>query len=141
MDFYQQTLMDHYRYPRNRGTLEGADFKSGLYNPSCGDKVSMEGCVQDGVLIKVMFEGTGCVISQATASLLTELVLGKSIEDIVALDNEFLHTILGMELGPIRFKCALLPLQALQEGVARYMQSRSNNTCSTTQNLCEPSNK
>lgn len=122
MDLYQQTLMDHYRYPRNRGTLESADFKSGLYNPSCGDKVSMEGCVQEGVLIQVAFEGTGCVISQATASLLTEVLVGKSIKDIVALDNEFLHTILGMELGPIRFKCALLPLQALQEGLATFIK-------------------
>jgi len=141
MDLYQQTLMDHYRYPRNRGTLDNADFKSGLYNPSCGDKVAMEGCVQEGILIKVAFEGTGCVISQATASLLTEFVLGKSLEDIVGLDNEFLQTMLGIELGPIRFKCALLPLQALQEGIARYMQSGSDNACSTTQNLCEPLNK
>jgi nitrogen fixation NifU-like protein len=122
MDLYQQTLMDHYRYPRNRGTLDNADFKSGLYNPSCGDKVSMEGCVQEGILTKVVFEGTGCVISQATASLLTEVLVGKSIQDIAALDNEFLHTILGMELGPIRFKCALLPLQALQEGLATFIK-------------------
>ncbi len=141
MDLYQQTLMDHYRYPRNRGTLDNADFKSGLYNPSCGDKVAMEGCVQERILTKAVFEGNGCVISQATASLLTEALVGKSIEDIVALDNQFLHTMLGTELGPIRFKCALLPLQALQEGIAQYMQLRSNNTCLTTPNLCEPLNK
>lgn len=141
MDLYHQTLMDHYRYPRNRGTLDSADFKSGLYNPSCGDKIAMEGCIQERVLIKIAFEGIGCVISQATASLLTELVLGKSVEDIAALNKEFLQAVLGIELGPIRLKCALLPLQALQEGVASHMQSRSNNVCSTTQSLCEPLSK
>jgi nitrogen fixation NifU-like protein len=123
MDLYQQTLMDHYRYPRNRGTLDKADFKSGVYNPSCGDKVAMEGCIQERVLIKIAFEGTGCVISQATASLLTELVINKSIDDIAALNKEFLQTVLGIELGPIRLKCALLPLQALQEGVAAFIKS------------------
>jgi len=141
MDLYQQTLMDHYRYPRNRGTLENPDFKSGLYNPSCGDKIAMEGCIHENLLIKVAFEGTGCVISQAAASMLTELVLGTSIEDIAAFNKELLCTTLGIELGPIRLKCALLPLQALQEGIAGYIQSRSDNTCSTTQNLCEPLSK
>jgi nitrogen fixation NifU-like protein len=141
MDLYQQTLMDHYRHPRNRGTLDNADFKSGLYNPSCGDKVSLEGCIQEGVLTAIAFEATGCVISLATASLLTELVIGKSVEDIAALNKEFLQTVIGIELGPIRLKCALLPLQALQEGIAIHMQSRSNNECSTTQSLCEPLNK
>ena len=124
MDLYQQTLMDHYRYPRNRCTLDRADFKSGLYNPSCGDKIAIEGCIEDGVLIKIAFEGSGCVISQAAASLLTELVCNKLIEDIGALNKEFLPAALGIELGPIRLKCALLPLQALQEGIATFIKDR-----------------
>jgi nitrogen fixation NifU-like protein len=114
--------MDHYRCPRNRGTLDNADFKSGLYNPSCGDKVAMEGYIQENVLTKVVFEGTGCVISQATASLLTELVIGKSLDDIKTLNKDFIQDQLGIELGPIRIKCALLPLQALQEGIDTFMK-------------------
>ncbi len=119
---YQQQLMDHYHNPRNQGTLDNADFKSGVLNPSCGDSVAMAGIVENRRLIIVMFQGSGCVISQATASLLTENVKGKLIDDIMVLDRHWIAQLIGMELGPVRLKCALLPLQALQEGIVHYQK-------------------
>jgi nitrogen fixation NifU-like protein len=135
---YQAELLDHYRNPRNRGELVHADFSSGQYNPSCGDRVQFQGRfltpagldqdvqthdtqvqnTQDK-LEAIAFTGVGCVISQATASLLSERVLGYSPAQILALDKNFITELIGMELGPTRLKCALLPLEALQQGVAQ----------------------
>ena len=120
MNLYQELLMDHYRYPRNRGTLENPDFTSLHHNPSCGDSVQFAGHVKKNQVVSLVFQGRGCVISQATASLLSDTVTNKNIADICALDKDFVLSMIGMQLGPTRLKCALLPLQALQEGVATY---------------------
>ena len=116
--------MDHYRYPRNKGRIKNPDFTSGSINPSCGDSVSMQGCIANNSLSQVVFEGKGCVISQATASMLAQAVIGKPCDQVCSLDKEFVLSMIGIDLGPIRLKCALLPLQALQEGVAQYINSR-----------------
>lgn len=116
---YQAELLDHYRNPRNRGELAHPDFSSGQYNPSCGDKVQFQGRFLEDKLEAVAFTGVGCVISQATASLLGERVLGYSSAQILALDKDFIIKLIGMELGPTRLKCALLPLEALQQGVTQ----------------------
>lgn len=80
--------MDHYRNPRNRGILPGADFTTGQYNPSCGDSIALQGKVLNGILIHLMFEGSGCVISQASASLLTEYSVGKAVEELANFDTD-----------------------------------------------------
>lgn len=116
---YKDVLNDHYRNPRNKGTLENPDFASGDSNPSCGDAVAMQGFITDGKVTAVVFEGVGCVISQATASLLTQNVVGKTIEEILALSAEDIQTMIGISLGPLRLKCALLPLYALQQGLKK----------------------
>jgi len=118
-NLYQDILMDHYHHPRNRGRLASPDFSSMSHNPSCGDSVQFEGRIQDGAVIELAFEGSGCVISQAMASMLTEKLVGKAGGEILALDKEYVIGILGMELGPTRLKCALLPLQALQSAFAK----------------------
>ncbi len=117
---YQELLLDHYRYPRNRGSLATPNFFSKQYNPSCGDSVQFEGCISGKMIKKVVFKGQGCVISQATASMLSEVAKGKVLHEIKALDKDFIMRMIGMQLGPIRVKCALLPLIALQEGIATY---------------------
>lgn len=117
---YQHQLMDHYRNPRNRGALEGPDFKSGVFNPSCGDSVAIEGVIKDHVITHLVFQGSGCVISQATASLLTQAVRGKAVHEVVLLDRNWIMRLIGIELGPVRLKCALLPLEALHEGIRQY---------------------
>jgi nitrogen fixation NifU-like protein len=109
--------MDHYRFPRNRGTIEKPTFCHDELNPSCGDKISMSGIVKDGVLTKVAFTGTGCVISQAAASMLTEEVVGKAVVDIQELSGDLVKELVGLPMGPTRFKCALLSLQVLQHGL------------------------
>jgi len=117
---YQAVLMDHYRRPRNRGTLDKADFSSGRYNPSCGDSVTFEGKVVDGVIAQLAFDGFGCVISQATASMLSDALVGKTLAEIADLGGDFVRELIGIELGPVRLKCALLPLQAVQAGALSY---------------------
>lgn len=132
MNMYQETLLDYYRNPRNKGYIVQPDFTSQLYNPSCGDKVSFEGKIQKNAIDAIAFQGHGCVISLATASMLAEHVNGKSIDDIHALTPECILSLIGISLGPTRLKCALLPLQALQEGIAQYQAKAT--PCSTEQN-------
>ena len=120
MNIYQELLLDHYRYSRNRGSLARPDFFSKQYNPSCGASVQFAGSISGETIKEVVFEGQGCVISQATASMLTEIVKNKALHEIHLLDKDFILRMIGMQLGPIRIKCALLPLIALQEGIATY---------------------
>ncbi len=115
---YQERILDYYQNPRNRGTLNAPDFSSGMVNPSCGDAVSMQGKIIGDTLELCSFEGKGCVISQATASMLCEKVAGMSIQDIQKMDAEYMLSLLGMQLGPTRLKCALLPLEALKKGLS-----------------------
>ena len=117
MNIYKELLLEHYRNPRNRGNLDGADFSSQEFNPSCGDRIIFQGKVQDGIISELWFTGHGCVISQATASLLIEHSCNKSVDSAKILSADDIKSMLGTELGPTRLKCALLPLQALQKGL------------------------
>lgn len=120
MNLYQEILMDHYRNPRNNGVLANGDFCAEQRNSSCGDEVVFMGNIANNILVDVTFHGKGCVISQATASLLSEKVKGMSLDDIIALDNDDLLAMLSMQLGPVRLLCALLSLMALQKGIREY---------------------
>lgn len=120
MNIYQEILMDHYRHPRNRVRIANADFASEQHNPSCGDSVHFSGSIVGNAITRVGFEGKGCVISQAAASLLTESVIGKTVDQVLVWDAATMLALLGMQLGPVRIKCALLPLQALQQGLREY---------------------
>jgi nitrogen fixation protein NifU and related proteins len=124
VNLYQDALVDHYRNPRNRAILEHADFQSGEDNPSCGDSVNMYGRVQDGRLVAVSFQGAGCVISQAAASMLTQKVLGMDLHEIMKLDAQFMRELVAIELGPTRVRCALLALEALHKGVQEYLNAQ-----------------
>jgi len=124
INLYRERLMDHYRHPRNKGRLENPVFSSGQFNPSCGDSVSFEAQVQENKITALVFEGKGCVISQATASLLTEFAVGKELSELLKIDKDFMLKLIGMELGPTRLKCALLPLEALQEGIKKYQDKK-----------------
>jgi len=118
MNIYQQELMDHYRSPHNYGLLEPADFLSHEHNPSCGDLITVSGKFDEqGRLAAVGFEGTGCVISIATASLLFAWCLGKTGEELNKIDRTTIIGLIGIELGPTRLKCALLPVEALRQGL------------------------
>lgn len=125
MNIYQLELMDHYRSPRNYGLLAPADFLSHEHNPSCGDMVTVSGRFDDaGSLAAIGFEGTGCVICIATASLLFQACLGSSYDQLMQLDRNSILKLIGIELGPTRLKCALLPLEALHQGLRTYSKQR-----------------
>jgi nitrogen fixation NifU-like protein len=117
MDLYKEELLDHYKNPRNYGKLENPNISTGEYIPSCGDSVELECIVKDGILYDIAFTGKGCVISQATASMLTAYAKHKKIDELLAIDNAFILHMIGIQLGPNRLKCALLPLMALQKGL------------------------
>lgn len=117
MRLYQDTILEHYKFPRNKGSLEHPDFVAEQHNYSCGDHIKIEGRVHEGCLVEVAFTGSGCVISQAAASLITQAVKGKSIDEINALHADFVSNLLRISLGPVRLQCALIALIALQEGL------------------------
>ncbi len=119
MNLYQQELIDHYKNPRNQGTLPDADFTSDEHNPSCGDKIQMTGTLDGDRITALAFTGFGCVISQAAASLLTELSVGKTGAEVQAFNAQTMQELVGIPLGPTRLKCALLALQALHQGLAQ----------------------
>ncbi len=120
---YQELLLEHYKYPYNKCKLtEQASFSTEQYNPSCGDSISMEGVVVNNILTKLCFQGKGCVISQATASILVEQSENKTVDELLALTPEDITSLVNIELGPVRMKCALLPLQALQDGIKKYLE-------------------
>lgn len=120
MKLYQEELLDHYRYPRNYGILENPDIISESLNPSCGDEVSIQAHVQNGHISILKFQGKGCVISQAAASLLTQYAHNKPLEMLQKLTKDDILALIGITLGPTRLRCALLVLEALQQGIGYY---------------------
>ena len=120
LNLYQEILMDHYRNPRHRGKLEGADFCGEQKNSSCGDEVLFTGKITQNSLSAIAFEGKGCVISQATASIICEHANNKTLDEILSFDKDLIVGMIGMQLGPARLMCALLPLVALQKGISQF---------------------
>ncbi|MCL5874884.1 MAG: iron-sulfur cluster assembly scaffold protein [Candidatus Dependentiae bacterium] len=117
---YQQELLDHYHHSPHRGTLDNPDFSSEVYSPSCGDIIAFCGIMHNNRPTEIKFTGSGCVISQAAASLLAAKALQSTYEDILAFGAQDMLTLLGIQLGPTRLKCALLPLEALQQALRIY---------------------
>jgi len=113
MSIYADLILDHYQYPRNNKTINGATAKVDLENPLCGDKLHMEILEKDGKIEEIGFTGEGCAISIASASMLTEHVKGKSKKELLAIRTEDVLGLLNIELTPNRMKCALLSWEAL----------------------------
>ena len=119
---YQEELMEHFKNPCNYGNLKDPDFSVSDKNPSCGDRISIDGKITNNSLCEVKFSGKGCVLSQATASMLTEKYSGKTTDEILKLSRKDIVEMVGLELGPVRIKCAMLPLLVLQEGIKSYQE-------------------
>lgn len=115
-DLYREVILDHYQNPHNHGTIPNATMTYEDSNPLCGDKIRIDLLVKDGVVEDVKFSGRGCAISQASASMLTDEVKGKPLEEIRHFDKERLLELIGIPLGPTRLKCALLSLKVLKAG-------------------------
>jgi nitrogen fixation NifU-like protein len=122
-NLYREHILDHYANPRNQGTLDDSDISCEWDNPVCGDVVRIDLRLENGRVSEARFSGQGCVISMASASMLTEEILGKTVEELRALQAEDIFRLLGITLGSVRAKCGLLPLQVLQKGLARLEES------------------
>lgn len=116
-DLYRQNILDHYQNPRNFGTLPHPDISVEDSNPLCGDKIRMDLLIKDDRVTDVRFSGVGCSISRAAASMLTEEIKGKTLEEVKRIGRDEVLEMLGIELGPVRLKCALLALKTLKVGV------------------------
>lgn len=117
-DLYREIIIERYKTPQFRGRLDPHDIQFEDDNPLCGDHIEVTLRVdKDGRVTEAAFDGKGCAISQASADLLMESVIGKTLDEVRQLDKEYLLDLLGIELGPVRLKCALLSLKVLKAGV------------------------
>jgi nitrogen fixation NifU-like protein len=116
-DLYRENILDHYKNPRNHGRLESPDISYEDANPLCGDVLRMDFKLTGDRIEQVRFSGHGCAISQASASMLCEKVEGMSLAEARKLSREDVLEMLGIELGAVRLKCALLALKTLKAGV------------------------
>lgn len=115
MNIYQDIILDHYHHPHNKGKISHPNNSVLANNPLCGDKIEMMIIYDKDKIKEVKFNGEGCVISQASASMLTDYAKNKSKHELKKLDSKFIIKMLGIDLGVNRIKCAVLPLEALQK--------------------------
>lgn len=117
-DLYREIIIEHYKTPQYRGHLEPHDIHFEDDNPLCGDHIEVTLRVDsDGRVSDARFDGKGCAISQASADLLIESIIGKPLEEVKQLSKQDVLDLLGIELGPVRLKCALLSLKVLKAGI------------------------
>lgn len=114
---YREAILDHYKHPRRKGHLEQPDIHYHDHNPFCGDEITVELMVENGIVTDAAFDGRGCAISQASASMMMEEIVGMSVDELKGWTKEEILDMLGIEIGPVRLKCALLPLKALKAGL------------------------
>ena len=119
-EIYAENILDHYNYPRNKGKLEDPDIFTKDSNPLCGDVVEFSINMNDGKVKDVKFDGKGCAICLASASMLTDFIKDKKVEEILKMEKENLLKLLGIELSPNRLKCALLPMEVVKVGMKMY---------------------
>ena len=117
-DLYREVIIEHYKNPSYRGQLNPHDYSFEDSNPLCGDHIQIDLRVdENGKVTEARFDGHGCAISQASADLLLESIIGKSVDEVKKLGKQDILDMLGIDLGPVRLKCALLSLKVLKAGV------------------------
>ncbi|HXQ69818.1 MAG TPA: iron-sulfur cluster assembly scaffold protein [Pyrinomonadaceae bacterium] len=117
---YSAILLNHFRHPRNYGSLDAPDISNEQFNPLCGDRIRLELKFAESTVNEARFKGDACAICTAAASLLTELVLGQNCEQLADIPDSRLISALESDIQPARVQCALLPLVALREGLKDY---------------------
>jgi nitrogen fixation protein NifU and related proteins len=113
-DLYREEILEHYKRPRNWGPMDDPDLEFADNNPLCGDELKVMLRVDDGTVADVRFEGHGCAISQAAASMASDEIKGMSIDELLRLDRSFILDLLGIDISATRMKCALLSLKVLK---------------------------
>jgi nitrogen fixation NifU-like protein len=117
-DLYREVIIEHYKHPSYRGHLDPHDIQFEDNNPLCGDHIEITiQTAEDGTVKDARFDGHGCAISQASADLLIESIIGRPLEEVKQLNKQDILDMLGIDLGPVRLKCALLSLKVLKAGV------------------------
>ncbi|ERH10624.1 MAG: SUF system FeS assembly protein, NifU family [halophilic archaeon J07HX64] len=121
-DLYRQQILDHYKNPRNYGEIEEPTFTHVGENPMCGDTIEMDVVLDDDeeTIERVAFEGDGCAISQASASMLSEQLQGLTVEELREMDRDDVTEMLGVDISPMRVKCAVLAEKVAQDGADLY---------------------
>jgi nitrogen fixation NifU-like protein len=128
-DIYREIILDHYRNPRNKGKIDNPDVVIHDSNPLCGDQIDIYLKVIEGQIKDIKFDGKGCAISQASASMLTEMVMDKPLTTAKDISkDEVLENIGLTNLGPARIKCALLSLKVLKMGMVKYYSDKEPTT-------------
>jgi nitrogen fixation NifU-like protein len=119
MNLYSEQILEHSKYPSNFGTLEHPSVSHEEHNPLCGDTIRLDLLIEDGIIQDVRFSGKGCAISQASASMLTDEIKGKTVEEAKIFSKDDLLELIGIPLqrNPVRLKCALLSLKAFKMGL------------------------
>ena len=117
MDLYQEEILEHYHNPQNSGKLNNPTHERCANNPTCGDKVCVTIDVINDVVNDVNFEGEGCAISQATTSMITDEIKGKSVEEVLQISRDDIIELLGIEIGIGRIRCALLGIETIQKAL------------------------
>lgn len=119
-ELYRQVLLEHYKKPKNFGSIQNPDVKHKESNPTCGDVIEMYLSIKDEKVTDIKFQGSGCVICMASASMLTEFLQDKTINEIKKLDRDNVMDIINIELDHVRIKCATLSLHAVKNGLNDY---------------------
>ncbi len=119
MDVYAENILDHYRTPRGKHSLPAPSVTHEEINVSCGDALTIQLLIKDGTVTKIGWEGTGCAVSQAAMSMLSEELMEKSTENLEKLKKEDIYELLGVPIGPRRVKCALLGLHTLKNALRK----------------------
>jgi nitrogen fixation NifU-like protein len=120
VNIYAEEIIANYEHPHNKGSMKGESISMHNLNPLCGDDITMHLMVKGNVLKDVKFEGSGCAISMATASMLTDYVKGKSLAEIERMGVKSVFELIGFDPGPARLKCATLSLRTLKEAAFAY---------------------
>ncbi len=125
LDMYAEAIITNYEHPTRKRAMEHPDFLMHDYNPLCGDEITVY-VSTDGTTIKdVTFEGAGCAISMGTANMLAEALMGRPLEELRSMNAGSIIELIGVDPGPVRLKCAVLSLKALQKGLALYERKRA----------------
>ena len=124
-DIYRENILDHYKHPHNKKRLDVCDIQHKEHNPVCGDQIEIFIRFEDGQgklsrkIIDAGFDGNGCAISQASVSMLTDKIIGMTVDEIMMVTREDVLSMLGIPIGVVRQKCALLSLKAVQRGIEK----------------------
>jgi nitrogen fixation NifU-like protein len=118
-----ENIIDLYKNPLNQGELDNASTTHRAHNPLCGDEVTIDLLIKDEKIEDVRQRGVGCAISQASVSLLTDEIKGMSLKEVMGVSKDDVIDMLGIELGPVRLKCALIGLEAIHEAIKKFINT------------------